>query len=697
MACPAAASDAAKTMASPQGDYGSGHGDQATSGFIPEGLVRIMSSGNNEVFYNPVQVFNRDLSIMVIKAFAHQQRQEIKRRGEKTAARTKEEGKEAPAPLQFEGLNVLEPLAATGLRSLRYLTELDDEVRHVVANDLDPAALEAMERNAELNKVAREKLHLTCSEGAHLMYVLARPGNLHPGTLKKIHSLPAGSSIPSTFDMNPPLFSFSLPPLSLFLTPRQRPRNQANDNTSAAHASCGSREDSTAVSQQGVSGPDGEPCEGAKQDAQSSHSASEKAGVGTKHVKGQHATLVNGGTHPSDLPLFFDVVDVDPYGSVAPFLDAAIQAVRPGGLLCLTSTDMPVLCGNSPEVTFYKYGGAALKARYMHEMALRLVLYAACSCAAKYKKIVVPLLSCSVDFYVRIFVQVFDSAEGCKDVHSHSAIVHQCVNCDCFRVLPLGSEVHGSQKDSAESSESNQTKRGGESRGCASTRGSRKRKAALLPEEVKGRCDECHGRMVIGGPFYAGPLYQSAFVQACLDLCETAKERLPGLTMVARIKGLLTAIKEELHQVPLYYHLPTMCNRAKLEMIRPVQFKAALVRLGYKVSHFHREPQAIKTDAPSVVVFDILRTHAQKHPPKHPEKFPLLQKEICTKEVDLTPMASVTSQSPNVPKWLPNPTPYWGPKSRASSNKRQNASTCTPRTQKRPREDETYDAENPLV
>ncbi|CBZ50795.1 hypothetical protein NCLIV_038700 [Neospora caninum Liverpool] len=683
MACRAAASDAAKT-ASPQGDCGGADGGHVASGFIKEGLVRIISSGNNDVFYNPVQVFNRDLSIMVIKAFALQQCQEIQRRGEKTAARTQKEGKEAPAPLRFEGLNVLEPLAATGLRSLRYLKELDDVVKHVVANDLDPNALEAMKRNADLNKVTRGKLYLTCSEGAQLMYVLARPGNLPLGTLKKIHSLPAGSSVPSTFDMKPPPCGFSLPPLSLFLTAPQGAGNHPTDSPCAAAPSSSSCCESavSAARQKDMDLPSGHPCEGAKHAPRSSPPSESAEG--------------NGDTRPSDLPLFFDVVDVDPYGSVAPFLDAAIQAVRPGGLLCLTSTDMPVLCGNSPEVTFYKYGGAALKARYMHEMALRLVLYAACSCAAKYKKIIVPLLSCSVDFYVRIFVQVFDSAEGCKDVHSHSATVHQCVNCDCFRILPLGSEVPGGQKESGESLESNKIKTG-DGCGRASTGSSRKRKAALVPEEVKGRCDECHGRMVIGGPFYTGPLYQSAFVQACLDLCETATERLPGLTMVTRIRGLLTAIKEELHEVPLYYHLPTMCNRVKLEMIRPSQFKAALVRLGYKVSHFHREPQAIKTDAPPVVVFDILRTHAQKHPPKEPEKFPLLQKEISTKAIDLTPMASMTSQSPNVPKWLPNPTPYWGPKSRAGSHARQNGSSCTPCTQKRPRVDETCDAENPLV
>ena len=41
----------------------------------------------------------------------------------------------------------------------------------------------------------------------------------------------------------------------------------------------------------------------------------------------------------------FHVIDLDPYGSPAPFLDAAVQSTAEGGLICITCTDMAVLCG----------------------------------------------------------------------------------------------------------------------------------------------------------------------------------------------------------------------------------------------------------------------------------------------------------------------------------------------------------------
>lgn len=63
----------------------------------------------------------------------------------------------------------------------------------------------------------------------------------------------------------------------------------------------------------------------------------------------------------------FHVVDLDPYGTAAPFLDAAVQSVADGGLLMVTCTDMAVLCGNAPEACFLKYKSTALKHSSNHE------------------------------------------------------------------------------------------------------------------------------------------------------------------------------------------------------------------------------------------------------------------------------------------------------------------------------------------
>lgn len=63
----------------------------------------------------------------------------------------------------------------------------------------------------------------------------------------------------------------------------------------------------------------------------------------------------------------FDIIDIDPYGSAAPFMDSVVQNVANGGLLCITCTDMAVLCASYPETCFAKYSSIPIKGEISHE------------------------------------------------------------------------------------------------------------------------------------------------------------------------------------------------------------------------------------------------------------------------------------------------------------------------------------------
>lgn len=99
-----------------------------------------VNENRGAVFYNPVQEFNRDFSIMAINQFAEMTRLERE-------AKTKE----------FLGINVLEALAATGLRSVRYLKEIP-AIQKLVANDIDVVATDLMKKNFDYNKCPAEKI-----------------------------------------------------------------------------------------------------------------------------------------------------------------------------------------------------------------------------------------------------------------------------------------------------------------------------------------------------------------------------------------------------------------------------------------------------------------------------------------------------------------------------------------------------------
>lgn len=91
---------------------------------ITEGAATIRFK-EGEIFYNKVQAFNRDLSILAINAFQkHYLDHPVK---------------------------IAECLSATGLRSVRYAKEIHS-VDFIMANDLDPAACEVISRNVASNQ-----------------------------------------------------------------------------------------------------------------------------------------------------------------------------------------------------------------------------------------------------------------------------------------------------------------------------------------------------------------------------------------------------------------------------------------------------------------------------------------------------------------------------------------------------------------
>ena len=91
---------------------------------ITEGTATMIYDEKEAVFYNRVQVLNRDLSIQVIRLFAETREREKRERYNATFARYQanpsEFTKHAPI-VPVEGISILDALAATGLRSVRYL------------------------------------------------------------------------------------------------------------------------------------------------------------------------------------------------------------------------------------------------------------------------------------------------------------------------------------------------------------------------------------------------------------------------------------------------------------------------------------------------------------------------------------------------------------------------------------------------
>jgi len=119
---------------------------------------------------------------------------------------------------------------------------------------------------------------------------------------------------------------------------------------------------------------------------------------------GGRAVLADGRAPPPEAP--FDYVDVDPFGSPIPFVRAALDAVRPGGVVALTATDMVVLAGAQPVATFRRYGARPVRGRLGPESGLRILLAYVAREARASGRSIRPLLAYVRDHHVRAYVEV---------------------------------------------------------------------------------------------------------------------------------------------------------------------------------------------------------------------------------------------------------------------------------------------------
>lgn len=102
----------------------------------------------------------------------------------------------------------------------------------------------------------------------------------------------------------------------------------------------------------------------------------------------------------------FDFIDVDPYGSIVPFLDVALTHVKNGGYLGLTATDLSALTGSAPRKTRRRYSASILNDRLKHESGIRLLIAYVANRAAALDRSIMPVASFWKSHYYRIVVQV---------------------------------------------------------------------------------------------------------------------------------------------------------------------------------------------------------------------------------------------------------------------------------------------------
>ncbi|AET31480.1 tRNA (guanine(26)-N(2))-dimethyltransferase [Pyrobaculum ferrireducens] len=110
-----------------------------------------------------------------------------------------------------------------------------------------------------------------------------------------------------------------------------------------------------------------------------------------------------------------DVVDIDPFGSPAPFMQAAFRALREEGLICATATDTAVLVGRYPRKCLRRYGSVAFRTPFYIEVGLRNLIGFVARVAASEDYKIEPLMSYWEGHYFRFCAYAVRGARDADD------------------------------------------------------------------------------------------------------------------------------------------------------------------------------------------------------------------------------------------------------------------------------------------
>lgn len=410
----------------------------------------------------------------------------------------------------------------------------------------------------------------------------------------------------------------------------------------------------------------------------------------------------------------FDVIDLDPYGSAASFIEPAIRCIADGGLLCVTCTDLPVLCGNSPEICYGRYAATPLKSPTTHEMAVRIVFAAVQAAANRLGRAVEPVLCAKIDFYVRLFVRVTNSRSLAQRTPSTTSMIFQCVECGTqryqplgrMREVPVGSTSHRKRrrrdddKDISNGDIANDAKPYPDTRGGDKSQSGKevfyKFSAPNLLHSVSSQCTICGGAVAMGGPIWNGSLIGVGVAESLLADLSSSDGPFKAR---GRVEALIRLLQEEVPSIPLFMHLPSMCKTLNTSVPPAAAVRSALLAKGYEVSQSHVDPGSLKTTAPPELVWDILRIWTRKAGSSLLQKIDMAndgttaasndkcrsagERILAVDPVHVSPadidftikkdkfVRRGSGQEKQGVRFPQNPQPNWGPKPRAGKRQRQ--------------------------
>lgn len=232
----------------------------------------------------------------------------------------------------------------------------------------------------------------------------------------------------------------------------------------------------------------------------------------------------------------YDWVDIDPFGSPLPYLDAAARAVKNNGWLSITATDTAPLCGTYSKACIRRYGARPLRTAIKHEVGLRILAGNVVKRFAAYEVAAVPVLCYYDAHYFRGYFHIKKGATAADNL--------------------LGQMGYVIREKSGEY------------------------RTSHWPEKGKPH----------GGPLWLGTLHDPKVAEGLLDKSDT--------TISKDATSLLKRLADEIPAPAYHYNADEMASKLETPPMATARIVSRLREAGFAASPVHYDTKGFRTNAP---------------------------------------------------------------------------------------------------
>ncbi len=241
------------------------------------------------------------------------------------------------------------------------------------------------------------------------------------------------------------------------------------------------------------------------------------------------------------------IIDIDPFGSPAPYLDAAIQSIGRQGVLALTATDTAPLTGTHLKALRRRYDVEPARTAWEKEQAVRILVGYVIRRAASYGYGTRILLAYYADYYVRVYAELLKGARRADESLNMLGFGGYCSGCGYTGYI----------------------------------------------DKSTIRCPYCSHELQRVGPIYTGPLCDKRILDRLLKEAYNTE----WLAEHKRVIGFLEAYSAECEIERPYYRIDKICSILRRNMPKISQIVDRLREHGHKAVKSIYDPRAVKTTA----------------------------------------------------------------------------------------------------